>query len=246
MGKYTAEIRYIASIYPGKLEPQTKFHGPERDSRKGRATRYWLPPVPRHGKPVLPKEDNVSNVKIHKIESSTGVRYVAVLEVPDAFESIPNPIDSVGGRLKFNMGPVLCDEIANNLMQYWGGNFVDLPPGAAPGMIIIQNEIPTVAEMDRMILMQKNFYEYRLMQGDNAANQNRWKEITQEMKDAVVYLGKERPWSGGMLTVDCPLCFSPIPAQAAICNRCGHRIKPIPADLAALNPSLAGPVAASK
>lgn len=236
MARYQAEALYIASIYPGQLEAQMKYHGDSTDPREGRAKRYWIPPVPRLERPELP--DEVKNVKITKAHG----RWCAILEVCDAFENVPNPLKADGGRMHFDLSPVDCREIATNLHRYWGGNFVDLPAGATPGMMIIKGTVPNEDEMRQMVVQQQAFYEYRLMQGDKCARENNWKEFTQQMRDAVAYLGKERPWSGGMITTDCPACMEQIPSGASICSHCGTRLKALPKDIALLNPEVVVPV----
>ncbi len=229
MPRYQAEVVYLASIYPGKLAPIIMYHGDSPNPHHGRAKRYVMPPIVRGEKPVVPED--CKNVRIHKASN----QYVAVLEIADAFENIPNPTKSDGMRMVFDSGPVSCTQIAENLEQTWGGNFIGLPDGAGPGIKIIAGTIPTQDELERLMEMQGRYYEFRLSQGDQLASENQWKEITREMRDAAAYLGKERVWASGARTEDCPACGMQIPMGRAICHHCHTRLRELPASVAGLN-----------
>lgn len=241
MSRYTADVRYIASIYPGNLQAQILHHGPSTDPRNGRATRYWIPPVPKKEKPEIP--EYVTNVKAVKVECpNIGVRWCAVLEVSDSFENVPD-VSSIanGGKMQWTLAPVDCDQIATYLWNYWAGHFVGLPVGAAPGIMIVSGEVPKIDEMLKMIHMQQAFYEHRLLQGDKCQREGNWKEFTEEMRDAARYLGKTRDWAGGVISGDCFACKQPIPPDAYICHHCGYQIKPLP-----VAPAVAAAVAAQQ
>lgn len=222
MARYTAEAVYIASIYPGKLTSIQKYHGDTTNPREGRAKRYYLPPVYRGIKPVIP--EGCKNVKAFRTPHDV---WVAVLEVTDAFELVPNPLKADGGRMAWDMSPVDCHQIATNLHAEWAGNFVAVPAGASPGIKIIINTVPTPDELDEMLNMQKSFYDFLLSEGDRHSRQNEWREITQYMRDAANYLRQERAWSGsGITTVDCPHCLQPIQKTATVCYHCSRDVKP--------------------
>lgn len=235
MAKYTAESIWIASIYPGIVQPITKYHGPHPSPRSARATVYRLKPVQRGGKPFL-------------------------LEVSDAFENVPNPMkaaesmksERIGSTMVFDSSPVACEEIVENLLQEWAGGMVGLPPGAAPGIIRLIGTVPTQDERERMTQQQTILYEYLFQEGERLYRQSDWKGITQTMRDAAVWLGHERIWSTpakSSESVNCPGCNEVISSAAAVCKHCGTRIKELPGEIAALNkghitPPLRSPSAA--
>lgn len=221
MAKYVAESKWIASIYPGKLWPITKYVGPHPNPRTARATVYKLNPVPRGGKPSL-------------------------LEVTDAFQNVPNPMkaaesmktDRIGSNMVFDSAPVACEEICENLIQEWAGAMVGLPAGARPGIMVIVGTVPMQAEMKQLVEQQTVFCEYLFQEGERLARVNDWKGITQTMRDSAVWLGHERIWSSPAKSSDvvqCPACRQVIPSDASVCHHCGTRVKAMSAELAAMN-----------
>lgn len=232
MAKYVADSLWIASIYPGKLWPITKYVGPNPNPRSPRATVYRLEPVSRGKKPFM-------------------------LEVSDAFENVPNPqeasesnrADRIGANMVFNSKPVTCQELAANLIQEWAGGMVGLPSGALPGIATVIGTVPTQAELERITEQQTMFFEYLFQEGEKLHRLNDWKGITQTMRDACQWLGHERVWStpaSSSSVTNCPACRQIIPVDASVCHHCGTRVKALPVDLAALNPDKSAPVAATK
>lgn len=255
MGQFTADIKYIASIYSTRLEPITLAHGDSPDPRSGRGKRYWVPPIPRFGKPDIdelpdPKDPNCAKVRIVKIPPHADV-YCAVMEVYDSQENVPD-IGQIGARgmgqgVQNNMPRVsklvpveiICDQI----LRYWRDSIVGLPVGAAPGIMIINNSAPTQEEYQKMLMMQTMYYEYYFMQGEaefqnlNLGAKNR-ELIRPVMRDAATWLAQPRNWSTAQLSADkvpCPLCGVLKPNNTPICHACGKQVMAMPADLAAMN-----------
>jgi hypothetical protein len=222
MAKYTADCLVIASIWPGKLEPKTMYHGLDQDPRSGRSTRYWIEPVKKGSRPPY-----------------------KLLTISDSFESVPDlnelASENYHGRNAMTSKPVACEEIAENLVQFWAGHMVGIPPGAAPGIIILPKgrEIPHDNDVNRMFQMQTMFAEFCFTQGERLAAERDWKGITETMRVMAKWLGHARPWNSPEMVneaADCPACKQPIPKEAFVCHHCGTKIKALPPELAALNP----------
>lgn len=232
MARYVADSIYIASIYPGRLERIKLYHGSNPKAGSGRATVYCLPPVPREGRPEIPED--LTNVKAVK----QGGRHFVVLEVSDSFENILNPLRSAESGVKvWDSGPVPCEEIVRTLIQHWTGNLMGVPPGAAPGVMVITNSAPSQQETEHMLKMQNAFYEYMFQEGERLARENDWKHITETMRDACDWLGHKRNWAhpgNSNSTINCPECKQPILADANVCYHCRTRLRPVSSELAAL------------
>lgn len=212
MAKYTAESKFIASIYPGKLERLTRSHGTDPNPRSGRCTVYWIPPVSRHTRPGW-----------------------KTLEVPDAFENILDVPKSSETRGKvWASSPVSCEEIIQDILTKWTGNMVGVPEGAAPGVMQIVGTVPTTAELAHLKAIQTNYFEWRFQQGEELHKKNQWNLISETMRDAAIWLGHERIWASpeqSSNTIKCPECKQLIPADATTCFQC-HAKFPHPAVVA--------------
>jgi hypothetical protein len=235
MARYVADSKYIASIFPGNLDRIKLYHGVNPKPGSGRATVYCLPPVPREGRPVIPED--LTNVKHVKQNG----RHFVVLEVSDAFENILNPLKSAeSGTRVWDSGPVPCEEIIGTLMKHWTGNMVGVPPGATPGVMVINNSTPSQDETAIMLRAQNAFYEYMFQEGERLARENDWKHITDNMRDACDWLGHKRNWAhpgNSQSTINCPECKQPILADANVCHHCRTRLRPVSPELAALQPA---------
>jgi hypothetical protein len=214
VAKYTADVRYIASIWPGKLEPVTLYHGPSPDVHSRRATQYKLTPVTRTGRPC-------------------------VIEVADAFENVFNPMAAGNSSADRQASkPVDSQETVDNLLRIWAGGIIGVPPGAAPGIIQIIGTVPQRAELDRMREQQTIFAEWGFQQGELHHRQNQWKEITQTMRDMAIWLEKDVLWANPAAAselVNCVACGELVKPQAAVCRHCGMRLKALPPEIEALN-----------
>lgn len=231
MAKYTAESKYIASIYPGHLDPLRISVGPnpQVDSRNGFCTVYAIPPVKRGEKPQakLP-----ANVKF--------VNGCYVLEVSDSFEKkVDNGETMSQGRTVWTTSPVSCDWIVANILDYWTGHMINVPNGMKPGIMEIANTSPTQAERERMEADQRAFFEWCFAEGERLDRDKNWKDITEPMRLACDWLGYKRSWANPAevgSTINCPACQESIHESAAVCRYCGTRLKALPEHIAALNP----------
>lgn len=217
MAKYEADKLVIASIWPGTLEAKVLYHGKDPDAHSGRATRYWIPPVKRGSRPPY-----------------------KLLEVFDSFENVPDHMNGDNGKPEWTGKPVLCEEIAENLLRFWAGNMVGIPAGATPGIIALPKgrEVPHQSDIDRMFEIQGLFAEYLFQQGERLAAERDWKGITQTMRDMAKWLERDRNWSTPEMsskTANCPACGQVIPDNVYVCFHCGTKIKALPPELAALN-----------
>lgn len=225
MAKYVAESKFIASIYPGKLPEIIKYVGPDpavRDRNgkaNSRATVYRLKPVPRGGKPFM-------------------------LEVTDSFENVPNPMktaesskgDRKGANMIFDSNLVSCEEIAQGLVQEWVGNMVKMPVGGAPGIMIVVGTVPTQAELEHMQQAQTIYFESLYSEAQRLADIHLVDKITQPMRDAAEWLGREPKWVPKSTDlIACPVCRKDIAADSIKCAVCGTQLQALPPELAKLN-----------
>lgn len=212
MARYVAESIYIASIYPGELEPVKRNYGPTphglgKDA--ARITTFRLEPVLRGKKPFF-------------------------LKIDDSFESV---IHFGGQRGERVPKPVPAEEICSDLLQVWTGNLYNVPQGAKPGVMQISGTIPTTKEMEEMTSVQSLYFEYLFTEGERLHRQASWKEITGAMRLAAQYLGHAREWSHQAIARDsgpCPICTAIIPNAAFKCPSCQTILRKLPDDIAGL------------
>lgn len=213
MARYQAESVFIASIYPGKLEPIRRNYGPSRESvgpGSRRSTLFDLEPVARSAKPFL-------------------------LEVIDSFQDIQNWIS---GRKEVISKPVTCQEIADDLLGRWTGGLFNVPGGAKPGIIQIAGTQPTAAELKEMRMVQTAYFEYLFNEGQKLDTKKDWSNITEPMKLGADWLGRNVTWANPAIAMEygpCPLCATQIPNWVSVCSGCGKTVRAMPAEIAALN-----------
>lgn len=234
MAQYIADVRFIASIFPGQLPTIRRHYGPSRESEgrnAQRSTAFTLQPVPRGKKPfVLPVYDSFENVLDIMAMSAMGSRP----EKP----RLPKPV------------PV--ETIVADLLKEWTGGLFNVPQGAMPGVMEIRPlkvELekfektgalpgPTSGELDQMTATQTLYFEYLFTEGERLHKQSNWKEITDYMRLAAEWLGYEREWSHRAIARDsgpCPFCQSIIPNTAIVCATCQRQVREVPAHLMHLN-----------
>src|SRR6185312_10003537 len=201
MPKYVAESRYIASIYPGQLEPIRLYHGPSFDPKSGRCTMYRIPPVPRGDKPF-------------------------VLEVSDAFETVlqltPDGSEKVSK-------PVVVDETVKTLLHNWAENIAEFP--GRPGVMEIAGPEPTEDELRQMREQQTVLFEALYHQGKLlSVNDWKRITEPMRMAGTYLGRSDSwlNPENSG---VECPACAEPISSRAAICKHCGYKIRAVPGEV---------------
>lgn len=217
MAKYTPDVLYIASIYPGEVVPQRRHYGPSRESAGRNAVRsslFTLQPVPRGKKPF-------------------------VLEIMDSFEDVLDVVgssssaDAKGAKPRLSK-PVAVESIASDLLACWTGGLFNVPQGAKPGIIQIADRVPTISEMREMEQQQVLYFSYFFTEGERLHQEKNWKEITGVMRLAAEWLGKKTMWSHRDMAEEsfaCPLCTTIIPNAAVFCPQCHQQIKAIPVDI---------------
>jgi hypothetical protein len=234
VARYVADVRFIASIYPGKAPALRRNYGPSRNSEGAdaqRSTLFVLEPVPRGGQPF-------------------------VLPVYDSFESVRDFVRQAGGpRLKFNSSPVDVDQICNCLLNEWAGGYMLVPqdPPAKPGIMVIEplpNEVkyfvrdgklptPNRDELEQMNRQQTAWFEFWFAEGEKIARGDhdaivKWSNYTPEMRLAAEWLGHRTRWSDpGMMSnaQPCPWCGRIIPPTAYVCEFCNRTVREVPPHL---------------
>lgn len=219
--RQVANSIYLASVYPGKLEPIARSYGPSYDTKGGRRTVFKFKPADRFANRQKDRYD--------------------VMEIVDSWEDVPNPSKPVivnNGRMPTDSRLVPCEEIVKDLLKVWCGSTVGLPSGVTPGVMVIANSVPTQAEFEKLEAMQTSFAQYMTQEGDRLYAAKEMKAITPQMRESVKYLGYRRDWSDPKAVInnaECPECRQLIHADQAVCHHCKVRLKPMSPELAALN-----------
>src|ERR1700743_2830395 len=108
MAQYIPESLYIASIYPGVVEPQRRNYGPSRESTGKssiRSTLFSLEPVERGKAPFI-------------------------LEIIDSFEDVLDVLNTSSERGPHKpklLKPVPVQSIVNDLLARWTGGLYNVP-----------------------------------------------------------------------------------------------------------------------
>jgi hypothetical protein len=218
MARYEAEHRYIASIYPGRVEPQRRHYGLSRESlgpRANRSTLFELEPVPRGEAPFI-------------------------LRVTDSFEDVLDVLGqsgTEGGHKPKLTKPVGADDVVRDLLSCWTGGLFNVPSDAKPGIIEIAGTRPAAGEMVQMLQQQTVYFEFLFNEGERLHKANEWKEITDVMRLGAEWLQRNVIWANRSMAADsvpCPLCTTIIPGAAVFCPQCRQQIRALPAEIAAL------------
>lgn len=223
MGKFTPDVRRIASIYPGKIQPEIMNHGPSQYRKNGCTTRYQLEPVPKNR--ATPKQ-------------------ACVIEIYDSFQHSKDELKSAASNTYVgDITPVSCEEIVNYLITKWTGNLVNLDSDAKPGIMEIVGTVPTLAEIEQMKDQQQAYFEHFFREGSRLAaskDEHAARQISPEMKLAAEYLGREAIWSHpgkSLRTAECMACLAEIPVDACVCQHCGTKLRELPSHIRHLNES---------
>jgi hypothetical protein len=152
------------------------------------------------------------------------------------FENVLNPMEE--GHNRWMSKPVPYGEIVEFVLRQWTGNMVGIPAGYHPGIMAVIGSVPTQAELDNMKETQTRYCEFLFQQAERLSRENLVKEITQNMRDSAIWLGRPRLWSDPALASavkDCPECKQTIPDDAKVCHFCHTRLLPMSAEIAAIN-----------
>ena len=207
MAKIEYETRYIASVFPGRLESIRRPFGLDPAAKRAQSTVYTIPPVPRGDPPF-------------------------VLTVTDGYYS-----RVIDGGFGVENHPVLesVDVIVRDLMNHWTGRILGLSEGAGIGVGLIAGPRPTASEIDRLVTMQTKAFEQLLHMGTELANKKEWSSITEYMRIAAQWLDAPVSWAAGAQVrklIPCPACTTLIPDAAYVCPTCHTRIREFPSTLA--------------
>lgn len=234
MARYSADVKFIASIYPGQLPDIRRNYGLSKNcdgDGAQRSTLFHMEPVPRGAPPY-------------------------VIAVFDSFESVRDFVRQAGGpRAKYNPNMVEVESIVNDLLGQWAGNQHLIPqqPPATPGIIEI-NPLPAELknfsregilpkpngeELEVMRARQTAYFEFlfnegeKISRGDHQAI-NQWSNYTPEMRLAAKWLDRHTQWSDPAMASDnepCPFCQQLITPAAYVCKWCHRTVRAIPPEL---------------
>ena len=232
MSRYIADVGFIASIYPGRLESLRRWYGPTRESMgpgSQRSTLFQLEPVKRGASPFI-------------------------LPVFDSFQEIDNFSRAGGGDRPKISSPDPVEDISSDLLAKWTSGLHNVPAGASPGIIQI-HPLPAqvrdwggnpsrldriTASLDEIAEMESKqtlYFEYLFQQGELHHRQNQWDAITPTMRLAAEWLGHEVLWrheTASRKTIPCPWCGVQIMPQVVVCSSCGRQVRETPPELLAL------------
>lgn len=234
MAKFSADVRFIASIYPGKPQDLRRNYGLSKNCDgpdANRSTLFHLEPVPRGAPPF-------------------------VLPVYDSFESTRDFVRQSGSpRKAYNPNLVEVEYIVSDLLGQWAGNQHLIPqnPPATPGIIEIsplpaevRNFLrdgvlpkPNSTELAEMKARQTAYFEFLFNEGEKIARGDhstimQWSNYTPEMRLAAQWLDRHTQWSDPSMAADmeaCPFCQQLIPPAAYVCKWCNRTVKAIPPEL---------------
>jgi hypothetical protein len=234
MAQYTPDVKFIASIYPGKSQEIRRHYGPSRNNEgidAQRSTLFKLEPVPRGASPFI-------------------------LPVFDSFESVRDFVRQAGGPgKKYNANPVPVEEIVADLMNQWAGGYLLVPqdPPAKPGIMVIEPmaaerknflregrlPVPNLDESAQMNKQQTAYFEFWFGEGEKLARGDhdaiiKWSNYTPEMRLAADWLGHKTRWANPDLMASaqpCPWCGRIISQSVYVCEYCNRTVREIPAHL---------------
>lgn len=244
MPRYIADVRFIASIYPGQLPDVRRHYGPSMNSTgvgAQRSTLFHLPPIKRGERPFI-------------------------LPIYDSFEEILNPMarPDQSGRKPRLTNPVPVDTIVADLLKEYTGGLYGVPEGAKPGVIEVHLDSLTPQQMNdlqnkgitpktptsgipgdeyaQMVDQQTRYFEYWFTVGEQIYSRDpkitqQYGDFTETMRLAADWLGHKRPWTNKdyvLENVACPWCTTLIPQNAIVCPTCQKQVKQAPPELAAL------------
>lgn len=244
MPRYIADVRFIASIYPGQLPELRRHYGPSMHATgvgAQRSTLFRLEPVKKGGRPFI-------------------------LPVYDSFEEILNPMarPDQSGRKPRLTRPEEVANIVADLLKEWTANLYGVPEGAKPGVMEVHLDTLTPQQMQdlqnkgiapktptsgipgdeyaQMVDQQTRYFEYWFMIGEQLHSRDpkvvqQYGQITNTMRLAADWLGHQRPWTNRdyiLENVPCPWCTALIPQSAIVCPTCGRQVKETPKELAGL------------
>lgn len=213
MAKFEADLKYVASIWPGQMPDIALNHGPSPHVNSPRRTVYKLKPVPRNRPPYS-------------------------IEIHDSYENVLDLMGGVNVGSKWQSRIVPVDTIVRQLLKEWAGGLPGVPPGAAPGIIEVVNRAPSTRELDQMREQQTIYAEFMWAAGREHYQHDDWKGITEHMRLMALWLGKHDEWADPAMAknlVSCPHCFENIHPEATVCKHCGKVVRPMSPEMALLN-----------
>lgn len=150
------------------------------------------------------------------------------LTVFDAFQRVLDPMKSEPGKPGFGPFPESAINIANDLLHHWVDSVIGTQGGFKPGIMLIEGDDPTPAELAALQANQQRYFERLVHEAQHFAESNQEKMITDVHREAARYTGYrpadgESNWVADMGTntkKECIACFSPIDSRATICRIC--------------------------
>ncbi len=175
-----------------------------RRIRHGRMTDYFMAAAPRGSYAKLVVYD--TQEWMNRVSESTGK--------PDW---IPAPIPAI--------------EVARSLVQAWARNTLGNKSGFAPGVCIIEGEVPTDKELAELRSSQTNLFQWYILDGSAKHQRGEHTEITDVHRLAARELldkGAERlPWFPRIVFAevkDCLACGKQIESRAKVCPDCSTNL----------------------
>lgn len=120
--------------------------------------------------------------------------------------------------------PIPAVMIARDLVTHWASDSLKGDGGSGPGMMVIQGDEPTVAELQTLRDSQTRYFRTLINDGQTLYSKSQVKDISDLHRSGASWLGANNlPWLAKIEQVDlkkCVACGNDIRAAALRCEKC--------------------------
>lgn len=163
----------------------------------------------------------------YRLDAAKRGEYVK-LEVYDSFQKVFDPMQSEIGRPAFSPYPITAGETVKCLMNEWVFSRLGGASGFRPGIMVIEGDEPTEAELEALDHMQRGYADYMVNEAQGSAERNELKSITDVHRAMARWSGYrprvgEANWVadvGSKTSKQCVACYESIDIRASICKLC--------------------------
>ena len=211
--------RTILSVWP-QLQLATRHHT-HRNLKTGRDEggqwNYVLPAaVVENLEKDLPVNTSIA------LDPVSNRPYV-LLRVYDTNQYIRNWTAEEDDPRKYVANFIEVETVVEDLLNTFANGRQGGSAGVGPGIILIEDDEPTPAEIAKAIDMQTQYCRWLIEDADVLFAARAFKEITQVHKLGAAWLNEDRPWKremGQAVPIQCPACKEDIKPEALVCKHC--------------------------
>lgn len=206
MGKFVAEVKTIASVYP--LTP-LEVHRPFGSTPHGGWSIYKINPCFRGSKPTL-------------------------LKISDAWQALLDPLTRERAKPDLIFAEAIANDVLTQWVSAkllgtppGSGPGIWICAGDEP----TDSEIKEALNR-QTIYFDWLFYEAQKLAASPSSQD--WNKIGEEHRAAAIWLGKEEAWVKGRMHNDikhCPACRSQVDPAAFLCANCHFPVRPMPPEM---------------